>query len=227
MAKAKRAAKQGTGSDGRASSGGRTKLATTMKAAGRAHALQRAEALVALIRRRVATIVESFYDIGEALREMLDDKLYGVLGHASLEAFLLETKLIAPRQGEKLIAIVRHVSRATAIAQGQEKSYALLGYTAASAEPDTVESVVASGRLGGRAVDDLSVRDVKTETRRLNAAKRAATPAAKARAKADAALAKAVRAALKAAGLAVESVRVDAQGVTIGVTRRAAEKLVG
>ena len=221
MAKAKQA-KTGGG----AGEGGRAKLATAMKAAGRAHALKRAKALLALIRRRVTTIVESFYDIGEALREMLDDKLYGVLGHDSMEALLLATKIIAPRQGEKLIAIARHVSRETAIAQGQEKSYALLGYTAASPEPDTVESVVAAGSLAGVGLDELSVRDVKAETRRLNAAKRAATPAAKARAKADAALAKAVRAALKAAGLAVASVRVDAKGVTIGVTRRAAERLL-
>lgn len=207
--------------------GGRAKLVEAMKAEGRANALKRVKALVALIERRVVTIVESFYDIGEALREIVDGKLYGALGHASLGAFLLETKLLTIRQSEKLIAVVRKVPREIALAAGQEKSYALVSFTVASEEPDTVESVVASGRLAGKAVEALSVRDIKTETRRLNAEKRSRTPEGKARAKADAALAKGLRAALKAAGLAVESVSVDAKGVSIGATRKAAERFVG
>lgn len=41
---------------------------------------------LALVRRRVTEVVEGFYDIGEALREILDHKLYAAAGHASLEA---------------------------------------------------------------------------------------------------------------------------------------------
>ena len=209
-----------------AKGGGRAKLVKVMKAEARDAARKRLKVLEALIARRIGTIVESFYDIGEALREILDHKLYGAAKHESFEAFLEARKLIAPRQAEKLVAIVRHVPRDVAIAQGQEKAYALVALTAATPEPDTVASVVADGEVAGIAVADASVRELTAKTRRLNAARRAETPAGKAHAKADAKLEKGLRKVLKRAGLAVASVRVEAKGVFIEATRKAAEKCV-
>lgn len=44
--------------------------------------------LLALVRRRASEVVEGFYDIGEALREILDHKLYAAAGSKSLEALV-------------------------------------------------------------------------------------------------------------------------------------------
>jgi hypothetical protein len=43
---------------------------------------RRGHALLALIERRKDRITEDFYDIGEALRELLNNKLYVALGYA-------------------------------------------------------------------------------------------------------------------------------------------------
>ena len=84
------------------SKGGRTGLITATKALALESQRKRLKALEALIRRRLATVVESFYDIGEALTEILKKKLYAVGEHTSLEAYLAATKLIGIAQAMKL-----------------------------------------------------------------------------------------------------------------------------
>ena len=87
--------------------------ATKAQAAARHKA--RYDELVALMRRRMAEIVERFYDLGEALREMLETRRYTAGGHTSLRAFLAAEGLVSYAKANRLIAIVRKVPRARAL----------------------------------------------------------------------------------------------------------------
>ena len=94
----------------------------------------RAEELVALIARRKENIVDAFYDIGLALMEILDRKLY------------LE------------------LPRSAALGMGQERAYALAALAAATPHADTAASIVTKGiRVRGvtRDVLQLSVRAIE------------------------------------------------------------------
>ncbi|TAK32671.1 MAG: hypothetical protein EPO40_01835 [Myxococcaceae bacterium] len=188
----------------------------------------RLSALLTLVRRRMTAVVEGFYDVGEALREILDKKLYAASGHASFEALLKAEELMSKRQAMKLVALVRKVPREQALSLGQEKAYALVSYTAATPEADSVAQLAETGKLAGKALADASVSDIEAATRA--ARKRAgATPqgaAAKARAKRDAALEKVVRAALVSAGLARPTVTVGTKKVRVEIDRATAERLL-
>src|SRR5262245_5423900 len=103
---------------------------------------RRANALLALIERRKQRITEDFYDIGEALRELLRKELYRPLGHASFDALLVARKVMSPAQAYKLVALVDRIPRDEALALGQEKAYALVSYTAATPEADVPAELV-------------------------------------------------------------------------------------
>ena len=184
--------------------------------------------LVALIRRRVTDVVEGFYDIGEALREVLDKKLYAAEGHKSLEAFLKAEAMMSGRQARKLIAVVRKVPREKALTLGQERAYALVAYTDATPDDDSPAQLVADGaKIGAKPAGEASVRDIKAATRAVNAearARRPKTEAARAKEKADAALVKALRTLLREAGLARADVTLVRGDVRVTITRAAAER---
>lgn len=184
--------------------------------------------LVTLIRRRMTDVVEGFYDIGEALREVLDKKLYAAEGHKSFEAFLKAGAMMSGRQARKLIAVVRKVPRERALALGQERAYALIAYTDATPEDDSPAQLVDDGvKIGGRPAAEASVRDIKLATRAANAKAQAGRPktdAARAKEKADAALVKALRALLREAGLGGAAVTLGRADVRITLPRAAAER---
>ena len=188
--------------------GGEAKLIKATKALALEIHRKRLKALEGLIRRRLATVVESFYDIGEALTEILRRKLYAVGGHASLEAYLTATKLIGIAQVMKLIAIVREVPREVALAAGPERSYAL----------------IASGTVAGQPAAKAPVRAITAA--KAERAKRPKTAAAKERDKADAALVKGVRALLRASGLGAGVVSVGGDEVRVVLTREQAERAI-
>jgi hypothetical protein len=187
--------------------------------------------LVALIRRRMTEVVEGFYDIGEALREILEKKLYAAEGHASMAAFLSAERLFSYRQANKLIAIVRKVPREQALSLGQERAFALVAYTEATPEDDSPASLVAqAAKIGAKPVTEASVREISDATRALRdseRAKRPRTDAQRARAKSDAAIEKAVKAALRAGGIARAEVTVTGARIRIELTRAQGEKLAG
>ena len=95
-------------------------LIAETKSAALARNTARLAALLAIIRRRMTEVVEAFYDIGEALREIVDHKLYAVAGHKSLKVFLAAEKLLSARQAMKLIAVVRRVPREQALTLGEQ-----------------------------------------------------------------------------------------------------------
>jgi len=198
-------------------------------AATKEHALEtqrtKLRALEALIRRRLATVVESFYDVGEALAEILKRKLYAVDEHTSLEAYLTATKLISIAQAMKLIAIVREIPREVALAAGSERAYALIAFAKATPEPDTAAGLIASGTVGGQPAAKAPVRAIAAAAK-AERAKQPKTGAAKARAADDAALMKGVKALLRAGGLGAAEVRVVRGVVRVALTREQAERAI-
>lgn len=211
--------------------GDRLTLIEKTKADALARNTRRLAELVALIRRRMGTVVEGFYDIGEALREILEKKLYGVGGHAGLESFLQAEGLLSYRQATKLIALVRKVPRAQALALGQEKAYALVAYTEATPEADSPEGlVVADAKVGAKPVSKSSVREIEAATRTVRGAERAKRPptkAERARAKAEAALVKTLRGALREIGIGRAEITVRGDRVRVELTRAQVERLGG
>lgn len=202
-------------------------LIAETKSAALARNTARLAALLALIRRRMTEVVEGFYDLGEALREVLDKKLYAAAGHASLDAWLRAEKLMSVRQANKLVSVVRRVPREQALALGHERAYALVAYTDATPADDTPASLLAqSAKIGATPVAEASLREIQAATRTARStAKRAPTAAERTKTKADAATVKAVRAVLREAGIGRADVVVHRDGVRIEISHTLAARL--
>lgn len=203
--------------------GGRGGLIAATKRSAIAARREKLATLGGLIRRRLATVVESFYDIGEALTKVLKGKLYAADGHASLEAWLTAERLLSGTQAKKLIAIVKNVPRDQALAVGQERAYALIALSAATAAPDSAAELIARGVVDGRPAAEAPVRAIAAAAR-AERAKAPQTAVAKARAKADAAVAKGVRAMLRAIGMRATTVSVERDAVRVVLPRAQVEK---
>lgn len=183
-------------------------LATTAKAAkdrALADKKRKCDELIALIERRQTRILEDFYDIGEALRTILRDKLYEAHGAKSFADFLDTRDLIPRTTAMRLIAIVDHVPRTQALRLGQEKSYALIAYTEATPEPDTPAALAKTdAKVGKKPLSKTSVREVieatKT-TRRTHQKKKPQTPAQRAQAQRERTALDKLRTHLKNAGI--------------------------
>ncbi len=129
---------------------------------------KRAESLLGLIARRRERIAEDFFEIGKALRELLQKKLYVALGFESFEAMLTERDVMSLAQAKKLIQVVSHVPIEKALALGPEKAYALTRYAAATPELDTAASLLDAGaKVGGKRADEASLRDIERATREV------------------------------------------------------------
>ncbi|MFO0603249.1 MAG: hypothetical protein U0324_08750 [Polyangiales bacterium] len=187
--------------------------------------------LLGVVHRKMTAVVEGFYDVGEALREVLDKKLYAAAGHATFEAMLEAEGLMSPRQARKLIAVARKVPREQALGLGHERAYALLAYAEATAANDTVAAIVTSGVLvGGKPAAEASLREITAATRQVRAKAQGAKPKTEAqreRERADAAVTRAVREALRAAGFGRAAVAVAGDEVRVVLSRAQAERLVG
>lgn len=99
--------------------------------------LEEARADLALIARRKAEIVESFYDIGEALRRLKRREIVAALGRKSFAEVCSKDARVSVSQAGRLIDIVEHMSRSEAVAMGQAKASALVGLAEATPEVDT------------------------------------------------------------------------------------------
>lgn len=191
---------------------------------------RRLESLLETIERRKARIVEDFYDIGVALKEIVDKKLYLQAGVASFGELLDARKVMGKSQAYKLVAIARSVSREKAIAVGSERAYELVRLTEETPEPDTVDDVLETGVRGPkdrRRVDltKLSSRDIAKKRKEI--AKANTKPSEDERAAARAA--RTAQAALRRAGLEISVVprRVDkAWGAVVTVSIEGLEAIV-
>jgi hypothetical protein len=140
----------------------------------------RAEQLVALVERRKRRIVEDFYDIGEALRELSRSKLYVELGHTSFEEMLEARQIMGRTQAFKLIEVVEAFTRVKALELGAEKAYALVRLAAATPAADSPQQLAERGVVVGRrrkAAGEASVREIAQETRQVRAKGRGAAEA--------------------------------------------------
>jgi hypothetical protein len=130
----------------------------------------RAEALLDLIARRVARIKEDFYELGAALKELRDEKLYAALGYRTFDDLLAKRRPIGRSQAYKLIALVENVSREQALELGEEKAYALARLAKATPTADTVDSLLDRGiEIGAshQRVKAMSVREIEKTRRRV------------------------------------------------------------
>ncbi|MFO0610056.1 MAG: hypothetical protein U0324_43255 [Polyangiales bacterium] len=198
------------------------------RAAALARNKARLDELVAEIQRRLTTIVEGFYDVGEHLGEIVDKRLYLADGHETFDAFLAAARLMSPRQAAKLIAVSRSVPRSRALALGQERAYALLSY--AKASNDDAALLAEDAKLAGRPVAEVSVREIVAATQVARAEHRGERPktdAARDRERADAELRRALREKLRDAGAGRPEVTVGRGRVRVELTRAQAERLAG
>ncbi len=181
-------------------------LLRAAKAAASAGA-RRAESLLALVARRKARIVEDFFDIGEALRELRDHKLFQTIGYSSFRAMLDARGVMSHTQAVKLIASAKNYEREQALSLGLEKAYALVRCTAATPAPDSPKFLSETGaKIGKKPAGAATVRDIAKAAgaeRRRREAKRP-DPEAKAAAETERAVrARLVKRAVREAAVAV------------------------
>ena len=96
-----------------------------------------AHALLALIARRKREITEAFYDIGEALTKLKDCDTISALGRRSFAEVCEKDAGISVSVAERLVEIVRSLTREQALAMGQKKAMAMVTLAAATPEDDT------------------------------------------------------------------------------------------
>ncbi|CAN5773141.1 hypothetical protein BH09MYX1_BH09MYX1_36810 [soil metagenome] len=200
----------------------RTK-AKKLPAMAKAAAVKKATELLRLIARRKGRIVEDFYDIGAALKELLDKKLYLALGHASFEAMLEKRDVIGRTQAFKLIAVARELPRERALDVGAERAYALVALAAATPEKDSAGSILNTGvAVRGKVKDvtGLSKRELEAVTKTVRPIKKVTDDERNARADVRHA-----QAALRASGVAAAVTLERAKGKWFAIVRVPLEKL--
>ncbi len=127
----------------------------------------RANELLSFVERRKREITRAFYELGVALRELHEKKLYGSLGYASFDAMLADREVMSGFQARKLIEVVRTFDRDVATRIGAEKAYALARYVDRTKESDDPSEYVLEGfPVGGRrkGIDDVTVREILRAT---------------------------------------------------------------
>ncbi|MEO6572408.1 MAG: hypothetical protein ABIP89_01120 [Polyangiaceae bacterium] len=128
----------------------------------------RAEALVEHVVEKKQEMAILFYEIGDALHTLLEDKLYASLGYDSFDALVEDRALMSLTQAKKLIEVRRTFGRAQALTLGPEKAYALARYAARTKKADEAAELVERGfPIGGkrRPVEDVSIREIQMATR--------------------------------------------------------------
>lgn len=176
-------------------------------AAATGAAAKHAEELLTLIKRRIARITEDFFDIGRALKELRDKKLYVALGYASFDKMLAAREIIGATQAYKLIKVIEAFpDREEALGVGVEKGFALVSYAAATPATD-FPSVLARSGLHGKKIDELSVRDIEGMTEKVKAKEKAKEPPT-AEEKAAASAARKWQASLRKQGLRSAEVKI-------------------
>ncbi len=131
-------------------------------------AKKRAAALVGVVRERKATASRAFYEMGVALKELHDRKLYGALGYETFPAMLRGEALVGKTFAFELIAVVLTFTLPEATRQGFQKSKALVRYARATAAPDDPAALARSRvKVGGRArpTAELSARAIERQAK--------------------------------------------------------------
>ena len=109
------------------------KRATAAASAKRGRLLAEAHELIALIKRRKKEVTEAFYDIGEACVRLQDKAMVAVLGRSSFADVCEKDLGLGVATARRLIEIVTTMTRAQALAMGQQKALSMA--TLAEATP--------------------------------------------------------------------------------------------
>jgi len=141
--------------------------------AGRAAMAQqrkRAQELLQLIRRRMADITDGFYEIGECLAEMNNNRLHVALGYGTLAEMLAGERILGAVQAGKLITVATLVPREDAVRLGPEMSYAVTRYAHATGT-DTRGLLDGHATVDGQPLDGLTAGQVRDATRKAVSAR--------------------------------------------------------
>lgn len=132
-------------------------------------ARRQAEDLLAIVISRKDDIARAFYDIGAALSELHERKLYGALGYDSFDEMLEDRQVMSGQYARRLIRVVKSFNRDQARQLGPEKAYALTRYVARTAQADAPADYIQGGFPvpGGarKPMSQVSVRDIARATR--------------------------------------------------------------
>jgi hypothetical protein len=140
----------------------------------------RASVLLRQIAARKARIARDFWLIGDALREILRDKLFVALGHQSFEELLSKRTVVSLATAKRLITIAEQVPREQALKLGPNKAYELVRYTEWTDEEDTVAELVKTDALvDGKPVSQASATHVSAASQRLRQKKKPQSATAK------------------------------------------------
>jgi hypothetical protein len=132
--------------------------------------------LVDLVRRRMGRIVEDFYDMGVALRELATPRLYTSVGCTTFDDLLRKYALGRSQAYEAMAVVKAFPNRDEAIGLGLAKAAAILHYASATRKPDLPQLITQSGRLGGKKLADMSAHDIDAETARVRKIQHAKGP---------------------------------------------------
>jgi hypothetical protein len=191
-----------------------TDLVVTAEKANLAH-LRQARELVASIKERKISAARSFYEIGSALLELEQKRLWAVLGHDSLMKLVEAEALMSASQARKLMEVTRRYSRENATALGPDLAYAVARHVERTKAKDSVADILARGfPVNGRRkpIGEVSVREVLRATRSA-VEKQQGRHGESARARRDAeAAARTARRTLSGRGLRDADVRLEFAG---------------
>jgi hypothetical protein len=135
----------------------------------------------------------------------------------SFDAFVEQALDLSRSTAFKLIAVVEQIPRERAIELGQEKSYALVTYAAATEEADTPLGLVASdATIGGKPLSRASAVEIRAAA--AIERKKRAPPSAR---KAELAEDRAILAALRPLALGKATLSRRGATITIRITKRA------
>jgi hypothetical protein len=129
----------------------------------------RAETLLDLVRDLKGDAKTTFYEMGEALLELLDKKLYAAIGYKSFEAMIEDRDIIGLTQAKKFVEVRRSFDRESALRIGSEKAFALARYCARVRDEEDPRAYLERGfpLINGKRknVDQVSLRDIQLATK--------------------------------------------------------------
>ena len=139
-----------------------------------------AEALLALIERHKANISAGFYEIGQALTQLVDRNLYRQLGYATFAAMVEERKLMSRAVAWQLVAIYRSIPRQAAQQLGPSRAFEWLRVLRLQAGPEAQAADVRKlageqPAVAGRSIVELSVSEIAELRRHMQARRDAAS----------------------------------------------------
>jgi hypothetical protein len=143
---------------------------------------RRLAVLLPQMRQHMLAPQTGFYSLGEALREVLADKLFLPEGHRTFASFLKAHTLVSRSTAFRLIRVVNTLSRPTALKLGKDKALALAAY-AQALHADAEQLVARNARVGDTRVQAATTKQLVAATQKRLTVSRRTTQTAQQRAR--------------------------------------------